>query len=114
MSRGREAYVKACMSCSNLQDLDTIGERIAIQVFPTFLYLQETDKTLASKGKLPLISAENGLKKLWLGLLFLTLNQILFLDVSLVQPGFCGIILSFEYRGNNYIEMKAVFYYLFS
>lgn len=57
------------------------------------LFVSTGDRNLASKGKLPLILVESGLKKLCLGLLFLISDQFLSLDVSLVQPGFCRITL---------------------
>lgn len=79
--------------CSNfLGDLDTLGGKNSNTSF-SHLSVSTRDRTLASKGKLPLILVESGLKKLCLGLLFLTSDQILSLDVSLVQPGFCRITL---------------------
>ena len=96
MSEGREAGgSQSCCSilCSNfLGDLDTFGGKNSNTSF-SHLFVSTGDRTLASKGKLHLILVESGLKKLCLGLLFFTSDQILSLDVSLVQPVFCRVAL---------------------
>lgn len=105
---GRETSGKAGVSCSNFpQRLGTLGKKQQYVFLPPFrTYRRQTE--LASKGAPFKILAENGLKKLFLSLLFLNLNQI---EVSLVKPRFCRITFSYKWcTGSSYIGMKAGIY----